>query len=52
MEEMNDFSVKLGWDAIIYSGLGAGIFDGEFFHTLLFTTTCFSSTENPGALNL
>ena len=30
MEEMNDFSVKLGWDAIIYSQLGAGIFDGEY----------------------
>jgi len=27
---MNDFSVKLGWDTIIYSQLGAGIFDGEY----------------------
>jgi len=30
LEEMNDFSVKLGWDAILYSQLGAGIFDGEY----------------------
>jgi len=30
MEEMNDFSVKLGWNAIKYSQIGAGIFDGEY----------------------
>ena len=30
VEEMNDFSVKLGWNAITYSQLGAGIFDGEY----------------------